>query len=374
MKALINKEMYYGCSEQTKSTNNQAVYNSENDVAFFNFDNASLKLKKAVQDDKSTFIDFFIGKAKKFDEIIVSFDVRNTSGESVVSLRTSFGEEKVAINKIGSREWRNRKIKLVLKQDSDFTFFTVKILAYKTGECEIRNVVLTHNSNVLLNSENQNRKYLTQAISNLNATSNEFVYLGYFKKKQYGMNSINAMSFNESRTELYTVSYWNNSEFMQDSKLKAHRTALTVPKVKGFHYEFYFYEEDDKFHIVAKKIVNSQGLFILSSNGEYDNGDITPVDFTQYTKIKNYDAGVSELNGITTLDTPYYSRKMEKEGVLQDFDTYMDKKYEYNKKQQLLKNEAGIDRMVLSKMEEPKPSSALQNFIDKWVSLLKGTN
>ena len=99
-----------------------------------------------------------------------------------------------------------------------------------------------------------------------------------------------------------------------------------------------------------------------------------------------------KLTSVSKLNTPYYARKMEKEGVLQDFDTYMDEKYEYDKKMEQLerdKQKAYEEElktnpdlsyeefinlynenhmMILPiELEEPKPSQALQQFIDKWL-------
>lgn len=92
-------------------------------------------------------------------------------------------------------------------------------------------------------------------------------------------------------------------------------------------------------------------------------------------------------NAIAQIDTPYYARKMEKEGVLQDFDTYIDEKKAYDKQQRQLALERqnayekalaenpsiSYEEFMKTKptmlmlVEEPQPSEKLKKFMEKYL-------
>lgn len=92
---------------------------------------------------------------------------------------------------------------------------------------------------------------------------------------------------------------------------------------------------------------------------------------------------------IKQLDTPYYARKMEKEGVLQEFDLYLDEKTVYDKQQEKIEKDIqlayqevlkenpdltyeeflSMQPMTLNLIvsEEPQPSEALKKFMEKYL-------
>lgn len=67
-----------------------------------------------------------------------------------------------------------------------------------------------------------------------------------------------------------------------------------------------------------------------------------------------------------TLDTPYYTLKMQQEGIYEDFIQYMDEKTEYDRLQREVENQTE-GAMVLSAIEEPQPSEKLLAFKEKYL-------
>lgn len=90
---------------------------------------------------------------------------------------------------------------------------------------------------------------------------------------------------------------------------------------------------------------------------------------------------------IRKFDTSFYSRKMEAEGMLQDFDNYMEEIIVYDKQQRKIEHDKQLayeealkenpeltyeefmsaQPMTLNFVEEPKPSQALQDFMKKYL-------
>lgn len=95
---------------------------------------------------------------------------------------------------------------------------------------------------------------------------------------------------------------------------------------------------------------------------------------------------------VRQLDTPHYSRLMQKEGCLEEFDTYLTEKNTYDKAQRKLEEDKQLayqeelksnpnltyeeflstyslsDRMMLPEFEEPQIPQSVQNFIDKYIN------
>lgn len=98
---------------------------------------------------------------------------------------------------------------------------------------------------------------------------------------------------------------------------------------------------------------------------------------------------LSRIEGVDvySLDTPYYATKMQQEGVYEDFISYMDNKTAYdkeqreNEKQKQLAYEEALKKnseltyeqfiesypVTVPLVEEPKPSQALKDFMDKYL-------
>lgn len=86
-----------------------------------------------------------------------------------------------------------------------------------------------------------------------------------------------------------------------------------------------------------------------------------------------------------SLDTPYYTEKMQKEGVYDDFVAYMDSKTSYNKQQREIETQRQLafenredknqtyeewlstQPMMLPVETEPQPSEALLKFKEKYL-------
>lgn len=81
-----------------------------------------------------------------------------------------------------------------------------------------------------------------------------------------------------------------------------------------------------RFHTI-KGTGNGYGFFV-------EGGIIMITNVTSFQNTKgNYKSGNGQIFGETTatsLDTPYYTYKMEQEGVLQDYYSYLDEKYAYD--------------------------------------------
>lgn len=89
---------------------------------------------------------------------------------------------------------------------------------------------------------------------------------------------------------------------------------------------------------------------------------------TLYTKTFNHNAGeespwikLADKDSLISLDTPYYTLKMQQEKVYEDFIQYMDEKLEYDKAMKQ------SDTMLLPTLEEPQPSEALIAFKEKYI-------
>lgn len=107
----------------------------------------------------------------------------------------------------------------------------------------------------------------------------------------------------------------------------------------------------------------------------------TASDF--YFNCKNFYINGVPKSGIMTLDTPYYTTKMQQEGVYEDFISYMDAKLEYDDQQRELETqrqqafeESGIENyeewlatqpMALALDAEPVPSDKLLAFKIKYL-------
>ena len=102
---------------------------------------------------------------------------------------------------------------------------------------------------------------------------------------------------------------------------------------------------------------------------------------------KKYEYQLVEVGTPAQLNTPYHVEKMKQEGVYNDFITYMDEKTIYDKQQEKLEEQKqlsykqalqenpslsyeefmSVQPMTLNLIEEPQPSKALQDFMDKYL-------
>ena len=94
-----------------------------------------------------------------------------------------------------------------------------------------------------------------------------------------------------------------------------------------------------------------------------------------------------KLTPVAQLNTPYHAEKMKQEGVYNDFITYMDDKTAYDKEQRELEEQRQLayqkalevnpelsyeewlsqQPALLPYLEEPRLTSALQKFMDKYL-------
>ena len=130
----------------------------------------------------------------------------------------------------------------------------------------------------------------------------------------------------------------------------------------------------------------------LSNNLNNQKRDIATIE-----SIWNGDTYITNLNGdvkliqvttpVTQLNTPYYATKMQQKGVYDDFIMYMDDKVAYDKEQRKLEEQRqlsyeealkenpeltyeefmSVQPMTLNLVEEPQPSQALKDFMEKYL-------
>lgn len=110
-----------------------------------------------------------------------------------------------------------------------------------------------------------------------------------------------------------------------------------------------------------------------------------------YNNSSKIESNIFELtqnaNSVSQLNTLYYGEKMKQEGVCNDFITYMDEKTAYDKQQRKLEQDRqlayeealkenpnlsyeefmSLQPMTLNLVEEPQPSQALQEFMEKYL-------
>lgn len=107
-------------------------------------------------------------------------------------------------------------------------------------------------------------------------------------------------------------------------------------------------------------------------------------------QIYDYNKSIEEqvvFNKVKQVNTPYHAEKMKQEGVYEDFIMYMDDKVAYDKEQKELEEQRqleyqkalevnpdltyeefmSVQPMTLNLVEEPRPTSALQKFMDKYL-------
>ena len=137
------------------------------------------------------------------------------------------------------------------------------------------------------------------------------------------------------------------------------------------------------FEVVVLPVITGAvlGIFI-GETGNYADENARILYSIDSVKIISNDS-----NAISKLDTLYMSEKMKQEGVYNDYITYMDEKTAYSKQQEKFEREKQlayeqvlqenpnltyeefltIQPTNLNLIEEPQPSKALQDFMDKYL-------
>ena len=114
---------------------------------------------------------------------------------------------------------------------------------------------------------------------------------------------------------------------------------------------------------------------------------LTPNIIERWTSWDDKPPIEQQNNNITRLNTLYHMEKMKQEGVYEDYISYMDEKTLYDKHQRKLEQERqlayeealkenpeltyeefmSLQPMTLNLMEEPQPSQALKDFMEKYL-------
>ena len=117
-----------------------------------------------------------------------------------------------------------------------------------------------------------------------------------------------------------------------------------------------------------------------NNNGEY-------LSLSYFGVFDRFKRSFEAINQIQQLNTTYMSEKMKQENVYDDYISYMDEKFAYDKQREKLEKEKqlayqealkenpnltyeefmSLQPMTLNLIEEPQPSQALQEFMEKYL-------
>lgn len=237
----------------------------------------------------------------------------------------------------------------------------------------INNLTEIKKSNTyLFNDENS-----IEALVNIFSFNNKST-INFLLKGDKSLNNFN--STNSSVKKIKPLNKVNFEECISNYKELGYCDDgfITTSKVSGFPVNSVGHFN----HILGD---SKMGTLIISTSRSADKNiyikkKIDDSTWTEWRKIQFID-------NIAQLNTPYMATKMQGEGVYDDFIMYMDDKTAYDKEQQQLEKERQAEYQkalevnpelsyeewlsqqpaLLPYVEEPRPTSALQKFMDKYL-------
>lgn len=332
---VLNSRFYKGYSN-TKIFDLETEFNLSVSGIFVDSKLNTIKLKNTSNSGYLNWLQLDIGDTYDLDEFYIEYEIRNCSGEPLkLSVETQgdyWGTYRANAYSNTTSEWQKHITKIIRTTTDKGTQKTILSIGNTLNvafNCEIRNISIKQNSkqvswfkdSLMFNSGNF--EPFLRAGTNESGT---IWHIGNFStNKGDWVQHMRLLLISEKSTALYGVWKYN-------SDYGVTVTHLGDKFLGENHLEFSYVENEENIDIYIKFKHGIRSLFLMNgfSNMESYIKKIPslPESAQQFT-VKEFK--VPEYSPATILNTPYYTYKMEQDGVLIDFYSYLDKKYAYDK-------------------------------------------
>lgn len=378
--------------ENTVLHNTFNEYEKSNSGIYIDFSNNLVKFKNYDR-NKYCWLQFPLLTMNQLDEFYIEYEIRKCKGEPLkITIEKEHIYRKNAYNNTKT-EWEKHCNKIIIEHDENGNSRALIGFGNTSNidfECEIRNIkikLLSTKVDNYINSETSKKSILKRTLKDVvasNEGNRKCYYIGFVENSIDEWFNFVFFHFSSEVLDLHNISTYNG-------KINYSITHLgNSTEVK--HFKCYKKTTGKKVEFYIENLRNVQ----LNETFAFPCNHFSKIEFP-LQKIESIPLDAEEIiptehitttkNSINELGTSYISEKMKQEGVYNDYISYMDEKTVYDKQQRKIKEQRqiayqemlkenpnltyeqfmSVQPMTLNLVEEPQPSKALKQFMEKYL-------